>query len=426
VKLNQVSDAALRREQSLATVGNNLDLLSEQRVERDFQTDSLMHKVLPLLSKEEHNNSSALTVDEEIATLFEQYFGFDHVLSVSQGRLAEALLSKNLIQQGNVIPGSALFVTTQMHQMLNGATPVAVMSNTSGDFGFKGDLDLVKLDSAIKANLEAGIPYICVEPCNNAVGGHPISMQNMSQISALAKTHGIAVYLDATRVIDNAVLIKRRETDFANVSIGDIVKRFCDFADGCTMSATKNFPTAIGGFVATRDKATLDSLFDDYLLLGSGLSHADKAMLAGAMREPKAVFAGVAARVDLVEQLHTALAGECDLLHPAGGHAVYLDVDKLNIQLPESLNPEKAFLHHLYCLSGIRGSNHTPSNLIRLAVPVMGFERNDIATVARDIINVIKQNSCITGLEKVSQPPGLSGPMRAQYRLVDGKGGVLS
>jgi tryptophanase len=168
--------------QILELAGHNLDIVPREHIELDLQTDSLIHQKSSILgrdSKLSQQNSADRLSPEQI---FSQYFGFPYVMAVSQGRLAEAILSQAIIRNGHYIPSSSLFPTTRIHQERHGGTSVEVMCPESleirNSYPFKGNIDLNALEQTIHTYHPNWIPYICIEPCNNAVGGHPISLEN--------------------------------------------------------------------------------------------------------------------------------------------------------------------------------------------------------------------------------------------------------
>lgn len=426
----RVERARAVRLAALEGAGYNLDLISAELVARDFQTDSLMHGAFPRPRIDSALHLTDENLDHEIHTCFRAYFGFPHVVAVSQGRLAEAILSRALVRPGHVIPGSALFPTTRIHQEQNGATAVEVMIADALDTGcsypFKGNIDVQALERTILAHGAQAIPYICIEPCNNAVGGHPVSMDNMRAVRAVADRYAIPVVLDATRIVENALLIQQRDAAHRDDTVWQIVLQFCAYADGCTMSATKDFPTPAGGFLAMRDPVVFLRCIDDFILFGSGLSNLDKAILLQAMRDPDAVLVQVQERMQAVKRLHHAISARYPLSMPVGGHALFIDARVLNCALPSQLHPHKAFLNQLYVQHGIRGAVNPQSlaqrehdiHLLRFAVPLFGKGAAAIDDVASDILAALDCAADLRGLHKVGQPDGLTGALRAQYMPV--------
>lgn len=424
------SEAHAFRLQALEMAGHNIDAVPSQCIPLDLQSDSLIHRVTPLLHSKPSFQQEQLYSEHSVEELFKQYFGFPFVLAVSQGRLAEAILSQVMIQNGHYIPGSALFPTTRIHQERNGATPVEAMIpeayNLDSPHLFKGNIDIAALELIIQTYHPAWIPYICVEPCNNAVGGHPMSLENMRCVSDLARHYQIPVYLDASRLIDNALLIQEREKQYQHVPVEVIIHEFCSYADGCTMSATKDFPSTIGGFIATRDPELFYRCLDQVALLGSGLNHYGKTCLARAMENSTEVYALIRLRIDLVRKLYEALEKNYPLSKPSGGHAVFINFNALNLAIPQCYYPEQAFLYQLFRDYGIRGSLNPRSlvqarkniSLVRFALPIIGMPVEVIEKAAQDISSFLTTKECLQGLELVEKGPGLTGFMTSKYRLV--------
>lgn len=104
---------------------------------------------------------------------------------------------------------------------------------------FKGDIDLNKLEKLIKEKGAENIAYVCLAVTVNLAGGQPVSMKNMKAVRELTKKHGIKVFYDATRCVENAYFIKEQEAGYADKSIKEIVREMFSYADGCTMSGKK-------------------------------------------------------------------------------------------------------------------------------------------------------------------------------------------
>src|SRR6185437_6112101 len=96
----------------------NVHMIPPEFVPFDFSTDSLQHhfySVKHSRTTTEPLKSIAGECEEEITKIF----GFPFAIPVSQGRLAEAVVSKLLIHKGTVVPTNTPFATTKLHQELN-------------------------------------------------------------------------------------------------------------------------------------------------------------------------------------------------------------------------------------------------------------------------------------------------------------------
>ena len=70
---------------------------------------------------------------------------------------------------------------------------------------FKGNIDVAKLATLIDEVGAERIPYVCVAATVNMAGGQPISMANLREVRELTAAHGIRIYLDASRAVENAL-----------------------------------------------------------------------------------------------------------------------------------------------------------------------------------------------------------------------------
>ena len=417
------------REKVLKKVGYNIVLIPNRLIKIDLFTDSLMHFYLPqkrFLNKS-HIEASYLNLEDT----FKKHFGYKYVLPVAQGRMAEIIFAKIMVSNAMVIPSNMLFVTTRIHQELNGATvleiPVKDAYDLKSGYLFKGNMDTKKLDEVILEHGADWIPYIYVETCVNASGGHPVSMQNIKEVSRIAKEHNISVILDACRILENAYLIKEKEEGYANKSVSEIVKEFCSYTDGCTMSASKDFFVESGGFIATNSEETYYNVQDALLVFGGGLSLREKAVLNSVLNKTFADEKLVAARVKKAGYLYDKLKKYgLPVVNPAGGFGVFLDISELDKVLPAESYPEKSFLAQLYLSSGIRvGENIlTPYQkkqkikMLRLIIPARMYSLRDMDYVAKSLKIAWENRHALKGLKKTYQPPSLSGSFFAEYDLI--------
>jgi tyrosine phenol-lyase len=90
-------------------------------------------------------------------------------------------------------------------------------------------------------------------------GGQPVSMANVRALRALCDRYGIRVYLDATRMAENAFFIQEREEGYADKPIAEILKEFCSYTDGAWMSAKKDNLVNIGGWLAVNHEDVFDA-----------------------------------------------------------------------------------------------------------------------------------------------------------------------
>ncbi len=119
------------------------------------------------------------------------------------------------------------FNTTRLHQELAGGTCVDVIideaHNPDNPHPFKGNVDLAKVEALIERVGAARNPYFSLAGTVSMAGGQPVSMANVRDLRALLNHHGIKLYLDATRMVENAYFIKEREEGYRQRSIAEIL-----------------------------------------------------------------------------------------------------------------------------------------------------------------------------------------------------------
>jgi len=192
------------------------------------------------------------------------YYGYKYIVPTHQGRGAENLISRTEIKPGQYVPGNMYFTTTRLHQEMAGGIFVDVIvdeaHNPIDRSPFKGNVDLDKLENLRKEHGSDKIAYVSLAATVNMAGGQPVSMANAKALRAWGDKHGIKIYLDATRAIENAYFIQEREEGYADKSIAEILREFCAYTDGAWMSAKKDSLVNIGGWVAVNNWETFEEL----------------------------------------------------------------------------------------------------------------------------------------------------------------------
>ena len=348
--------------------------------------------------------------------------GFEHVMPTHQGRAAERLLFGLLAKPGDVIPNNCHFDTTRANLESLGAIAVdcvgdcAYRPNRKCDF--KGNVDLHRLESAIDG---AEVPFALVTVTNNTGGGQPVSLRNLRSVSRYLKTRGIPLFLDACRFAENAWFIRDREEP--GRSVRDIAAEMFSLADGCLMSAKKDGLVNIGGFFACRD-AGLAGRFKERMVVTEGFP--DYGGLAG--RDLDAIAVGVREaveesflehRIGQVRYLADRLqASGVPIVHPPGGHAVFIDAAAFLPQIPAEEFPGQALACALYLEGGIRsceiGSLMFPRTgespkleLVRLAIPSRVYTVSHLDYVAACAARVFHRRDDLQGLRLTNNPPCL-------------------
>lgn len=423
------------REQRLAAIseaGYNTFLLRSEDVYVDLLTDS------GTSAMSDRQWAGMMMGDEAYAgsrnfysleSAVQKYYGYPYVTPTHQGRGAEHILSKTLIEPGDFVPGNMYFTTTRLHQELAGATFVDVIIDEAHDptavLPFKGNVDINKLEDLVSKVGADKIPYVTVGVTVNMAGGQPVSMSNLRATHEWARSHGIPVYFDATRAVENAYFIQQREEGYMDKKVSEILLEMCSYSEGCTMSAKKDSLTNIGGFLATNDEGLYEQ-FGDMVVVYEGL-HTYGGM---AGRDMEALAIGieesvddhhVRARVGQVEYLGSKLreAG-VPMMLPVGGHGVFLDAKSFYPHLPQEAFPAQTLAAELYLESGIRsmergivsagrdpktGDHKRPKlELTRLTIPRRVYTQAHMDVTAESVIEVFERRQGTRGLRMVHEP----------------------
>jgi tryptophanase len=355
--------------------------------------------------------------------------GFPIVIPAHQGRAAENLLFSNLCRPGNIVPNNMFFDTTQAHVLHQGATPVNLAIPEAYDpvseHPFKGNVDVGALERLLTDSSAGTVPLVMVTLTNNTGGGQPVSLENLRRVAQVAHDRHIPLYLDMCRWAENAYFVREREPGMSTKTIAEIGREFFDLADGATMSAKKDGLVNIGGFVATRDPKLAERLKESVILFEGfptygGLARRDlEAMSVGLLEATDLEY--LEHRIAQVRFLAARLeAAGVPILHPVGGHAVYLNVRQFLPQLSDSELPGQALVVELYREGGIRAvevgalmfgsSSERPSTsleLVRLAIPRRVYSASHLAYVADVVSRVYARRNTIRGLRMVYRPERL-------------------
>lgn len=351
--------------------------------------------------------------------------GFPYFLPTHQGRAAENVLFSVLVKAGNVIPGNSHFDTTKGHIEFRKATAIDCTIDEAFDttliHPFKGNIDLDKLEKVLKENKRENIPFIVVTLTNNTAGGQPVSMQNIKDVSAVAKKYGIALLFDSARFAENAYFIKTREKGYENKTIKEIVHEMFQYADFATMSSKKDAIVNMGGFITFRDReiyrqaGTFNIMFEGFVTYG-GLSGRDMNALSQGLDEATE-FEYLETRIKQVEYLGNKLIDYgIPIQQPIGGHAVFINAKQLLPHVPKEQFIAQTLGIELYLEAGIRGveigtlladrdpntrKNRYPElELLRLAIPRRTYTNNHMDVVAAALKNVYDRRNLIrTGYE---------------------------
>ena len=415
------------REQWLEEAHNNIFMLKSDQVYIELCTDSGTGAM-------SDRQWSAMMLGDESYAGARSFFhfrdtvrditGFEYVIPTHQGRAAENVLFSAIIKPGMVVPGNAHFDTTKGHIEFRKAKAIDVTipeaHDTQLEIPFKGNVSLELLKQVLEEN-KGNVPVMILTVTNNTVGGQPVSMQNIREVCALCHEYGVPVNMDSARFIENAYFIKTREEGYQDKTIAEIAREMFSYADSMTMSAKKDGLVNMGGFIATRKQDWYEAAkafcipFEGFLTYG-GMNGRDMDALAVGLRE-NLEFDMIETRIRQVQYLASKL-DEYGIPYqrPAGGHAIFVDADKILTKVPKEECPAQTLTCELSLEAGIRAceigyvlADRDPVtrenrfgglDFVRLCIPRRVYTNNHMDVIAAALKNVFDRRDTITrGLE---------------------------
>lgn len=411
--------------------GYNTFLLNTKDIFLDMLTDSGTNAM------SDNQVASMLQADDAYAgsqsfyrmeKALQDVFGKEYVLPVHQGRAAENIISKVFIKEGDVIPMNYHFTTTKEHMELNGGKVLEIYTKEAlkikSDFPFKGNIDIEKLKAVFAEYGKEHVPFVRMEASTNLIGGQPFSMQNMRDVKKIADENDTMIVLDASLIGENAYFIKKREAEFKNASIQDILLEMCSYADMVYFSSRKVSSTRGGGIVTNSNDLFLKMrdllvLFEGFLTYG-GMS----------VREIEAMAVGIYETCDdtvisqspsFIEYAVNSLdAAGVPVITPAGGLGCHIDAKDFLSHVPQGDYPAGALAAALFIVSGIRGMERgtissvrdengddilADVELLRLAFPRRVFTLSQTMFIVDRVKWLFENRELIGGLKWVEEPP---------------------
>jgi len=354
--------------------------------------------------------------------------GLRYVIPTHQGRVGENLLFTFIARDKTIISNNH-FDTTRANVLAHGGKPLDLVIAEGRDpqcwHPFKGNLDLERLERAIREHGAVQIALVLLTVTNNSGGGQPVSMANIRAVKSMVASQGIPLFFDACRFAENVYFIKQREPGYADKPVREIAREMFSYCDGVLMSAKKDGLVNMGGFVALNDAELAEKLQTELIRIEGFLTYGG---LAG--RDLEAVARGLqevldedylAYRIAQVHYLGELLKAKgVPILEPTGGHAVYLDARRFASQIPPEQFPGQAIAVELYRTSGVRavevgsfmfrrkdavtGAISAPDlELVRLAIPRRVYTESHLRYAAEAVIEVYQARHSLKGMRIVAR-----------------------
>ena len=419
------------RIQKIKNAGYNLFNLKSKDILIDLLTDSGTSAMSSnqwsrlMLGDESYAGSTSFEI---LKKTVKTMLGFKYLLPTHQGRPAENILMSLLVKKGNYVLGNTHFDSTMAHIQANGGIGVNLVTddwkNSTSLNGFKGNVDLEKLEKFIIDKGSKNISLFLMTITNNAGGGQPVSLNNIKRAREITSKYKIPFYLDIARFAENSYFNKIRNSAYSNKTILQIVKETMSYADGAVMSAKKDGLVNIGGFIALNDKQLFNNackmliLLEGYITYG-GLSGRDIEALNQGLNEV-VDESYLRYRTGQVEYFGRILdKNNIPVIKPFGGHAVYINASKFYPHIKKNNFPGQTLAVELYISGWIRSveivsfalSRKDPESgitikpemeLTRLALPRRVYTQSHIDYAAEIIFQVYNSRNKARGFKIIS------------------------
>ncbi len=426
INLLPVEDRLLAMQEA----GFNTFLLKNRDVYLDMLTDSGVNAM------SENQYAAMIQADDSYAgsetfyrleSVLQDIFGMKYFLPAHQGRACENIIAKVFVTPGTTALMNFHFTTTKSHITLMGGSVEEIISDEGlkiqSDLPFKGDIDLDKLNEAISRLGKSKISFVRIEAGTNLIGGQPVSMRNMHDVSRICRDKDIPLIYDASLLADNLYFIKTRDKKYKDIAIKDIIREIASLVDVIYFSARK-LGSARGGAILVSDDEMftrmreLIPLYEGFLTYG-GMS----------VREMEAMAVGLQETLDMdvISQTPIFVEAMCNeliakgipVVTPPGGLGCHLDATQFCSHIPQQQYPSGALAAALFIASGVRGMERgtmseqrnadgserlSEMELLRLAIPKRVFTLSQIKYTADRIAWLYKNRHLIGGLEFVEEP----------------------
>ena len=424
------------REKVLKTAYYNLFNVPASKVLIDFLTDSgtsaMSNEQWAAIMRGDESYAGARSFFNFEKSI-QDITGYKEIIPAHQGRAAERILFSVLGGKNKYVLANSHFDTTRANVEATGAVAIDLPVPDAWDFekvsSFKGNMELSLLENELNEKGKS-VVLVILTITNNSLGGQPVSMENIRQVSRLCKKYNIMLFIDAARFAENAYFIKLREKGYEKKSPREISKEMFSYADGCLMSAKKDGLVNIGGFLAMNDQE-LAKKTKEIEILGEGFP--TYGGLAG--RDLEAIAQGLNEVLDeeyLKYRIKSvAYFGEglkklgVPIIEPPGGHAVYVNAKKFLPHIPPENFPAQALACTLYLMGGIRSSEigslmfgkkeegngkfiPAKMELLRLALPRRVYTQSHIDYAIEVFSEIVKIKNEIKGFQILEAPATLT------------------
>jgi tryptophanase len=420
-----------RRLQAIQEGGYNSFLLNTRDIFLDMLTDSgtnaMSDEQVSKMFVADDAYAGSQSYDK-LEKSIREVLGKKLILPVHQGRAAENIISIAFVKEGSILPMNYHFTTTLAHIQKNGGNVVELYKEEAmkikSNHPFKGNMDCLRLLELIKKEGRDKIPFIRMEASTNLIGGQPFSMKNLKEVRAIANEFDIPLVLDASLIGENAYFIFKREKEYENSSIAEILTEMCDQADIVYFSARK-LSSSRGGAICTNKKELYDKmrdlvpLYEGFLTYGGISIREIEAMAVGLKETVREDVVGQSpAFIQYMDNKLDKLS--VPVITPGGALGCHVDAKQFFPHIPQNEYPAGALVAAFFLVSGIRGMERgtisstrdingneilADMELMRLALPRRLFTLSQVEYAIDRLHWLFLNRDIVGGLRFTEEPP---------------------
>jgi len=419
------------REEKIKAAKYNVFKLDAQDVYIDLLTDSgtnaMSNRQWAALMMGDESYAGAISFRHFEKTV-KEIFQKKYVVPCHQGRSAENLIFSTLLKKGHYVINNTHFDTTRGNTLHKGGIPIDLPCpevDSVEPLPFKGNMNTMQLEDFINKQGADKIDMVIMTVTNNSVGGQPVSMKNIKEVSSICKKHKILFFFDCARFAENSYFIKKDEPGYENKSIEEIAQEMFATCDGVIMSSKKDGLANIGGLIAVNDEEIYRQITELMILIEGfptygGLAGRDLEILSIGLKEVLD-YSYLHYRVEQVRYLGEKLkeAG-MPIVEPTGGHAVFIDAGRLLSHIPPEQFPGQALTIAFYLEAGVRAVEigslmfggidpvtgekvNAKKELVRMALPRRVYTNSHLDYIVEHAAKIVADKDSLRGYKITHQ-----------------------
>lgn len=130
-----------------------------------------------------------------------------------------------------------------------------------GAWEFSGDANFAALETAFS---EGDVAFVLAH--TYADGQHPVSLAGLKKLREWSDSKGVILYVDLSRVVENAGFIRDHEEGQAGRSLAEIVKELAQIGHVAHVDGAQDPRANIGGFIATNNADIFEKVMNEVVL----------------------------------------------------------------------------------------------------------------------------------------------------------------